>query len=195
MHIIHMGVYAHFRRHPADADPDPMPSVDGHDDPAVEYPFGLATSVGTLGAYVSGSWACWGPADQESDGDSSLHVVVDVPDEQFSTDVVREAYRALRSRLADEDYLGDAICVTTDDWSVTTHVLVSSGDQITAFPVSKPYEDATLAADVRLAKEAAYGDSNDTEIEFLQSALDQALRALGRNDLADMDVDDTTQED
>jgi hypothetical protein len=37
-----------------------------------------------------------------------------------------------------------------------------------------------LAGLVKSAKDAAYGDSNDTEIELLQEALDEALSQLGR---------------
>lgn len=44
-----------------------------HDDPCVETMLWRAPGVT---AWVSGSWACWGEQDQETEGDESLHVVV-----------------------------------------------------------------------------------------------------------------------
>jgi hypothetical protein len=53
----------------------------------------------------------------------------------------------------------------------------------------EPYRSADLESAVRKAKRAAYGDSNDTEIERLQEALDVALTILGRTDLREMEVE------
>jgi hypothetical protein len=53
----------------------------------------------------------------------------------------------------------------------------------------------TLGPAVRAAKDAAYGDSNDDEIELLQNALDEALSALGRQDLRSYSGHDPMMDD
>lgn len=52
-----------------------------------------------------------------------------------------------------------------------------------AMQVLEQYRHADLTQLVGRAKRAAEGDSNDTEIERLQEALDVALTILGREDL------------
>ena len=65
---IHFGIY-------------PSPGglmVNGYKDNTVERELVLPPALEMKGdlAVVSGSWKCWGPADQGTDGDQSLHVVV-----------------------------------------------------------------------------------------------------------------------
>lgn len=62
----------HFGIVPIDPDPQARPvSIDGHEGTRTE----ILLFSETVEAYVSGSWACWGPADQDTDGDQTLHVV------------------------------------------------------------------------------------------------------------------------
>ncbi len=48
---------------------------------------------------------------------------------------------------------------------------------------------AELMDDVQLAQDAAYGDSNDTEIELLRGALESAVELLGET-MPDADEED-----
>lgn len=77
MYALHLAVY------PTGAI---RPKVSGHTERTIEHEIDL-TFGGTAGpvpeglrAFVSGSWACWGPADQETEGDDSLHVVFHTPE-------------------------------------------------------------------------------------------------------------------
>ena len=72
MYALHFGIMP--------TQPGFTPSIYGHDDPAqsetlVDLSWIDPKRVDPK-AYVSGSWACWGPDDQDTDGDNSLHVVV-----------------------------------------------------------------------------------------------------------------------
>ena len=73
------------------------PAIDGHEDPNVEHHF----EVNGLEATVSGSWACWGPADQDAAGDNSLHVatVVGADDEREIADLAGRIGDQLVPRL------------------------------------------------------------------------------------------------
>lgn len=135
MHAIHFGAYS-------DA-PDAgieVPNVYGHDDPeGLHEPITLGNGMGALTAYVSGSWACWGPADNgewdepDSDGDASIHVVVNVPDH---IRITPEFLLALRWAVYDGDPSNDAnyrlldhaIVSDSEDWSEQTHVALFRGN-------------------------------------------------------------------
>lgn len=73
------------------------PTIDGHEDPSVEHHF----HVNGLEITVSGSWACWGPADQDTAGDNSLHVVtvVDTHDDRTTADLAGRIGDQLATRL------------------------------------------------------------------------------------------------
>lgn len=84
--------------------------VAGWSNPNVEHPFPF---LGTT-AYVSGSWACWGPADQETDGDDTLHVLVYVEAEE---DDLPEVAQRLGSVL-EENYISEGSRLL--DWGVVS---------------------------------------------------------------------------
>lgn len=64
---VHFGIH---RVHPRHEEP----KFRGHSNPSEEKEI-LLRDIGET-VYVSGSWKCWGPADQATDGDSTLHVLV-----------------------------------------------------------------------------------------------------------------------
>lgn len=75
-------------------------------------------------AWVSGSMGCWGPADQDTDGDNTLHVVVHFPridDQEVLVDFIVAAYIAVGDNLDPETgvpmmhgYLTDAVDYSED---------------------------------------------------------------------------------
>ena len=75
------------------------------------------------------------------------------------------------------------------------HTIDAALEEINNMPI-QPHErpsettEDTLGELVRHAKDCAYGDSNDAEIEALQGALDEALLQLGRRDLRDYSGDE-----
>ena len=95
----------HFGVVPIDPDPQADPvSVDGHTDPSDE--FELAPTI-----YVSGSWKCWGPADQDTDGDQTLHVVANQVNHPTLIEALRSGLGQLlgpNSRLLDYAVVTDA---------------------------------------------------------------------------------------
>lgn len=136
MHAIHFGAYL-------DA-PDAgieVPNVYGHDNPeGLHERIHLGNGIGAMvETYVSGSWACWGPADNsewkdpDSDGDASIHIVVNVPD-HFQ--ITPEFVLALRWAIYDGDPSNDAnyrlldhaVISDADDWSVQTHAVLFRGN-------------------------------------------------------------------
>ena len=129
MHAIHFGAYVDV--------PDggiEVPTVYGHSDPdGLDEQIALGNGMGALEAYVSGSWACWGEADQETDGDESIHIVVNVPDH---IRITPEFLLALRWAIYDGDpttdanyrLLDHAIVSDSEDWSEQTHVALFRGN-------------------------------------------------------------------
>lgn len=102
------------------------PSIYGHDDPAqsetlVDLSWIDPERVDPK-AYVSGSWACWGPDDQETDGDNSLHVVVYVT--EVTPDLARRLGMALEIGMSTESRLVDHAIVSASDWSQQSHVVL-----------------------------------------------------------------------
>lgn len=114
------------------------PSIYGHDDPAqsetlVDLSWIDPKRVDPK-AYVSGSWACWGPDDQDTDGDNSLHVVVYVT--EVTSDLVGRIGAALEIGLNSQSRLMDYVIVSdADNWSQqdyavlegTLHVITPRG--------------------------------------------------------------------
>lgn len=64
MWAVHFGVYP---------DQNTIATVDGHTNPKIEGQLPAISNAHE--GWVNGSWACWGTADQDTDGDNSLHVV------------------------------------------------------------------------------------------------------------------------
>lgn len=111
------------------------PAVYGHEDPATE----LETEVLGHRAIVSGSWACWGPADQDTDGDQTLHVVVYVEGDEdeaiaaFSViGIALGEYMGRGSRLMDYGVISDA-----DSWSEDQAIVLRDGGSL-YIPVPQP---------------------------------------------------------
>lgn len=113
--FIHFGVY-----HP---EPARIAAVDDHTDPRVERQVTLPEPLNLTEAVVSGSWGCWGPADQDTDGDQSLHVAVRCGVEP-SVEWIRETYLALAQVVEAPGYVLAWGTVTTEDWSETTMLWV-----------------------------------------------------------------------
>lgn len=88
-YTLHFGVVA--------TDGPATPTVDGHEDPSVEHRFELSG----VEIIVSGSWACWSPADQDTDGDNSLHLVtvVGAKDDREAVDLAGRIGDKLVPRL------------------------------------------------------------------------------------------------
>lgn len=104
----------HFGIVPVDA--SGTPRLDGYDDASREH----LVDVGGFAATISGSWACWGPAGQETDGDNSLHVVADVGarDRREVLDLAGRIGDALASRLGKGSRLLDyGIVSSATAWS------------------------------------------------------------------------------
>ncbi len=116
-----MTLALHFGVYPRDL-LDPRLSVDNHEDAGSEHPFLLPTYThGNYAAFVSGSWGCWGPADQDSDGDESLHVLVvlgtaDVADSVLVQDVLLSLHDTITLEGRVLDY---AWVTTAEDWGDT----------------------------------------------------------------------------
>ena len=93
--------------------------VDGHGDASSEHPFLLRTYThGNRAAFVSGSWGCWGPADQDTDGDNSLHVLVVLgTDESATTTLVQDILLTLCDQHTEGRVLDYAIVSSAEDWS------------------------------------------------------------------------------
>lgn len=65
---VHFGVRRTHPRHE-------RPRFRGYDNPNIEKEFTLRNLGQSV--YVSGSWKCWGPADQLTDGDDTLHILAE----------------------------------------------------------------------------------------------------------------------
>lgn len=79
-------------------------------------------------AFISGSWACWGPADQDSEGDDSLHILVQT-NSLVAQDVLTLA-RSLGALLNGDRMLDYAIVSDCGDWSVQTHVVTFASNHV-----------------------------------------------------------------
>lgn len=81
-----------------------------------------------LTAWVSGSWECWGPADQATEGGSSLHVVIfmyDMPSEELLQDIHQAlAVSTPESRVLEHGY------ITTNDHSEIFSAFTIDRDQV-----------------------------------------------------------------
>lgn len=154
---LHFGVYPNA---------DGALSIVGHSDPEVEHEIDL-TFGGTAGApptglraFISGSWGCWGPADQSSydakgslveasEGDRSLHVVFTMPSgmDPFAAESVLRVWDVLRTitvgRLLD-------YAVTTDqgDWSAQQGVVLFRGNPYVSILPTSPSIGAVHRPDV-----------------------------------------------
>lgn len=109
--IVHFGVYPHGTGEL---------HVAGHGQTKVEYRFADRF-------VVSGSWGCWGPDDQDTDGDDSLHVLAelypgDYPEDLVGmTKVLETLHRAVRSAVA-SGRMHPWGTITTTDHSETVYV-------------------------------------------------------------------------
>ncbi len=111
---LHFGVY------PRDPYGFDAVSVDNHEDANEEHPFLLSTYThGIRSAFISGSWGCWGPADQDTDGDNSLHVLVILGEgEAASVDLVQDVLLSLHDTTNLTGRVLDyAIVSSAEDWS------------------------------------------------------------------------------
>jgi hypothetical protein len=112
-HDIHFGIYPNLAG---------KVSVSGHKDPTEEVNLILPPALEAAGmeAYVSGSFKCWGPADQATDGDHSLHVLVRTPNLGGSDDIawLAQIFEALTTLPRTHGrWLDYAIISQSDDWS------------------------------------------------------------------------------
>lgn len=123
-HVIHFGVVRD----------ETHPMVGGHWDANEEAEIMIAEIWAERGvkAYVSGSWSCWGPADQATDGDGiSLHVLVNCDLHLKKSDYVFDILAMLRGLPATQGrWLDFALCGSFEDWSkiesvVTFHPVFS----------------------------------------------------------------------
>lgn len=119
-------------------------SVDDHDDPSVEHEILVPAGVidaGVEAAFVSGSWACWGPADQsgyddegnlveQSEGDNSLHLVffTDRIDALFLASLHFAATFLSGADDGEARVLDYAVVTDRADWSQQTHVVTFIGN-------------------------------------------------------------------
>lgn len=116
---LHFGVY------PRDREGFDGVSVDNYENASEEHPFLLHTYThGIYSAFVSGSWGCWGPADQDTDGDNSLHVLVvlgasDTADSDLAQDVLLSLHDTVNLTGRVLDY---AWITTAEDWAETRAV-------------------------------------------------------------------------
>lgn len=129
-HHIHFGVY------PVAEGAYPLQSIrlDGHSDPSVEHEVDIPDVMrdsGIQSIWVTGSWACWGPADQGSEGDDSLHVVV-LTDHAMDAQHVANLRSFVEFSLPDSGsgpvHVVDYAHVTTGDWGEPTHVATFGGN-------------------------------------------------------------------
>lgn len=105
-------------------------SVNDWTDRDEEYAFALVTPVGPFRAFVSGSWACWGPDDQDTDGDgATLHVAVYLDNEGPITIKQAEAIReGLWDTIGEGNRLLDYAVVSTHEWSEVVQVATWGGN-------------------------------------------------------------------
>lgn len=86
--------------------------------------------------FVSGSWACWGPADQDTDGDNTLHVLVDLAHDLSETGEyapLHQMRQELADLVGDESRVRDYIVLSDATWSENqTVVLGPDGDRESA---------------------------------------------------------------
>jgi len=114
-----MTLALHFGVYPRDPQGFDDVLVDGHGDASSEHPFLLSTYThGTRSAFVSGSWGCWGPADQDTDGDNSLHVLVVLgTNEDADVALVQDVLLSLCDQATEGRVLDYAIVSSAEDWS------------------------------------------------------------------------------
>jgi hypothetical protein len=122
---LHFGVYP-------TAEPGSLDklAVAGYSDRNHERHFRLETrQAGSYTAFVSGSWKCWGPADQATDGDDSLHVVV-YPDNGQTIDefLAQELTEALWASTRHGRVIDVALVTLDADWSVVLQTALLIGD-------------------------------------------------------------------
>lgn len=106
--VLHFGVYP-LGEAPAE--------FDEHDDQTVSKDVWFKTLVGPVNVQIDGSWKCWGTADQDSDGDDSLHLWMYVSP-TVSTSIYGIVHDEI-DRLARESGSRalDYAILTDEDWS------------------------------------------------------------------------------
>lgn len=120
MHATHFGLYPD--RIAAELGETAM-RLAGHTDPRVDeeipLPWMDRRFITDMHLFVSGSWKCWGPADQDGEGDDSLHLVV-YTKEMPSPDLIRGMHDHMLGDPTDVGWLLEWGTVTSaEDWSVT----------------------------------------------------------------------------
>lgn len=118
-------------------------SVQGHTSTTEEFEIDLGpASPKGLQAWVSGSWGCWGAADQsdftdegglleQSEGDFSLHVVFASPPGDVPPDTagaINIMYSFLKTVIGETDRVLDYGIVTTEDHSEVLEVVTFLGN-------------------------------------------------------------------
>lgn len=111
--LIHFGVHRVNTRHE-------MARFRGHSDPTAEKEF-LLRDIGQ-DVIVSGSWGCWGPADQATDGDSTLHILARTDrftrmSDQLLRDWLLSLFRAVNYDSDNGCRAYDFAVLTTEDHS------------------------------------------------------------------------------
>lgn len=100
-----------------------VPRVNGHDSKREELALILSP---TIRGWVSGSWACWGTADQDTDGDDSLHVVVGL--DSLDNDVVDKVRDWVRESMSKDCRLLDySILSDYAEWSEQQAIVLANG--------------------------------------------------------------------
>lgn len=122
-YAIHFGIYP-------ERD-DTAPRILGHTPSDVEVQITLPWPLHNMGltGFVSGSWACWGPADQETDGDKSLHLVIYTPMDDAGH--IKDLHEMLLDLPETNGrWLDYAIVTTPQDWSEQAHIcLINPGKE------------------------------------------------------------------
>jgi hypothetical protein len=118
-HVIHFGIY------PINSEDEA--AFGGYRDSRTHHTTWFKTALSPIELEIEGSWKCWGTADQDTDGDNSLHLWFFVrTDVSVATLVyVHEAI----NRLAEQEGCRalDYAVITTEDWSTTVKVTTFHG--------------------------------------------------------------------
>jgi len=117
--VLHFGIY------PLDREDEACFS--GYKDSTATKDYWFKTLVGPVSVQVEGSWKCWGTADQDTDGDNSLHLWMYVSP-RVQPNILGIVWNEL-DRIARESGNAalDFAILTTEDWSEVEAVLTFRG--------------------------------------------------------------------
>lgn len=107
----------------------------GHEDTSTQIDFPVEVGSVWLTATVSGSWKCWGTADQTTDGDDTLHVQVDITEQVSGSGYgppgfFVDLFAALEWRTQSSHLLDFAVLTDRDDHSLVLGVLLRAGGRV-----------------------------------------------------------------